>query len=179
MIVTGSWDKTVRYWDLRSPAPAGQLNFTERVYSMDVKNNMLVIATADRSIHVVKLQNPTKIYKSPACALNNQLRDVSCFTDGMGCTVGEIGGRVQCLWTDEPPNSCVFSRFPKPVTQSDALPTDPQRTTPSNVTATKKTQPMSRSTPSTLSLSTLGTTCSVPRARMEQFHSGTEIRNID
>jgi mRNA export factor len=115
MIITGSWDKTVRYWDLRSPTPAAVLNFTERVYSMDVKNNMLVIATADQGIHVVKLQNPTQIYKSPACGLKNQLRDVSCFTDCMGCVVGEIGGRVQLLWTDEPPTACAFSRFPKPV----------------------------------------------------------------
>ena len=115
MIVTRSWDKTVRYWDSRSPTPAATLNFAERVYSMDVKDNVLVIATAVQGIHVVKLQNPTRIYKSPVCGLKNQIRDVSCFNDGMGCTIGEIGGRVQFLWTDDLPDPCVFSRFPKPV----------------------------------------------------------------
>jgi mRNA export factor len=51
MIVTGSWDKTVKYWDLRSPEPAATIQCQERVYAMDTKDRILVIATAERGIH--------------------------------------------------------------------------------------------------------------------------------
>src|SRR4051794_11324548 len=64
MAVTGSWDKTVKYWDFRSPTPAATLTCQERIYSMDVRNNLLVIGTADRYINVVDLSQPTKFYKT-------------------------------------------------------------------------------------------------------------------
>jgi len=37
MLVTGSWDKTVKYWDLRSPNPVHTQQMPERVYAMDVQ----------------------------------------------------------------------------------------------------------------------------------------------
>ncbi|OLN87101.1 Nucleoporin GLE2 [Colletotrichum chlorophyti] len=93
MAVSGSWDKTVKYWDLRSPTPAATLTCQERVYTMDVRNDLLVIGTADRYINVVDLKNPTKFYKTLQSPLKWQTRVVSCFTDAAGFAIGSIEGR--------------------------------------------------------------------------------------
>ncbi|KAJ6016719.1 hypothetical protein N7451_000098 [Penicillium sp. IBT 35674x] len=64
LLVTGSWDKTVKYWDLRQQTPIANIDCQERVYTMDVKNKLLVIGTADRYINIVNLDQPTKFYKT-------------------------------------------------------------------------------------------------------------------
>ena len=50
MLVTGSWDRTLRYWDLRQPNPVHVQQVPERVYSMDVKGALMVVALANRRI---------------------------------------------------------------------------------------------------------------------------------
>ncbi|KAK8099077.1 Poly(A)+ RNA export protein [Apiospora kogelbergensis] len=74
MLVTGSWDKTIKYWDLRQSTPVGTVTAQERIYSMDVRNNLLVVGTADRYINVVNLQDPLKFYKTLQSPLKWQTR---------------------------------------------------------------------------------------------------------
>src|SRR3569833_4685504 len=90
MVVTGSWDKTVKYWDLRQPTPLGTLQCQERVYTMDVRDNLLVVGTADRYINVVNLKEPTKIYKTLQSPLKWQTREVSFFTFANRFAIGSI-----------------------------------------------------------------------------------------
>lgn len=52
MLVTGSWDRTLRYWDLRQQNPVHTQALPERVYAMDVKHPLLVVGTANRRILV-------------------------------------------------------------------------------------------------------------------------------
>jgi mRNA export factor len=101
MLVTGSWDKTVKYWDLRQQTPAATLQCQERVYTMDVRNNLLVIGTADRYINVVNLTDPTKFYKTVQSPLKWQTRVVSTFTDGQGFAIGSIEGRCAIQYVEE------------------------------------------------------------------------------
>lgn len=105
ILITGGWDKLVKYWDLSSADPRqamGQLQCQERVYSMDVKNNqLLVIATAERHIHIVNLQDPTKIHKTIQSPLKWQTRVVSCFSDASGFAVGSIEGRCAIQYVDD------------------------------------------------------------------------------
>jgi mRNA export factor len=101
MLVTGSWDKTVKYWDLRQQTPAATLQCQERVYTMDVRNNLLVIGTADRYINVVSLTDPTKFYKTIQSPLKWQTRVVSTFTDGQGFAIGSIEGRCAIQYVEE------------------------------------------------------------------------------
>lgn len=101
MAVTGSWDKTVKFWDLRSSQPVGTLACQERVYTMDVRENLLVIGTADRYINVVNLKDPGKFYKTLQSPLKWQTRVVSCFTDSNGFAIGSIEGRCAIQYVEE------------------------------------------------------------------------------
>ncbi|CBX92008.1 hypothetical protein IAQ61_000209 [Plenodomus lingam] len=108
-VATGSWDKTVKFWDLQGAEPVGTLNATERVYSMDIKDQLLVIATAERHIHMVNLSNPTTIYKTITSPLKWQTRVVSCFSDASGFAVGSIEGRCAIQYVEEKDTSLNFS----------------------------------------------------------------------
>ncbi|KAI1434305.1 Poly(A)+ RNA export protein [Xylaria sp. CBS 124048] len=109
MLVTGSWDKTIKYWDLRSPNPVGTVNCQDRVYTMDVRNSLLVVGTADRYINVINLQDPLKFYKSLQSPLKWQTRVVSCFTDASGFAVGSIEGRCAIQYVEDKDSSLNFS----------------------------------------------------------------------
>ncbi|KAG8878273.1 hypothetical protein FRB97_002672 [Tulasnella sp. 331] len=103
MLITGSWDKTVKYWSTStiSPNPMGSLDLPERVYAMDVSQQLLVIATAERHICIVHLQQPSIIYKKTISPLKWQTRTIACFPEGDGYAVGSIEGRVAMQWVED------------------------------------------------------------------------------
>lgn len=101
ILATGSWDKTIKYWDTRSPTPVGTVQLPERVYAMDTKNDLLVAATADRHVLIFNLNNPTTIFKQTISPLKWQTRTISCFIDGKGYAIGSIEGRVGIQYIDE------------------------------------------------------------------------------
>jgi len=100
-IVTGSWDKTLKFWDGRSPNPAFSTNLPERLYSGDVRGNIGIFGTADRKIvayDLQKPQNPAYVVDSP---LKFQTRCVRLFADNKGFAVGSIEGRVAIQYFDK------------------------------------------------------------------------------
>lgn len=101
ILITGGWDKKVKYWDLRAQNPVAELEVQDRVYTMDVKNQLLVVGTAERYINVVNLGDPTKFYKTMSSPLKFQTRVVSCFKEANGFAVGSIEGRCAIQYVDE------------------------------------------------------------------------------
>jgi mRNA export factor len=93
MVITGSWDKTVKYWDMRQAQPIASIQAQERVYAMDVKDRLVVIATADRYINTIDLDHPERFSKVVQSPLKNQTRAISCFKETNGYMVGSIEGR--------------------------------------------------------------------------------------
>lgn len=94
LLVTGSWDKTLRYWDLRQPNPAHVQQLPERCYALTVKHPLMVAATADRNLIVFNLQNPQTEFKRIVSPLKYQTRCLAAFPDKQGFLVGSIEGRV-------------------------------------------------------------------------------------
>jgi len=94
IVVTGSWDKTVKYWDTRSPNPAYDVTLPERVYAMDCSSPVCVVATADKMAIVYDIRKPTIEYKRFPNLLKYQSRCISLFPDKTGFALGSIEGRV-------------------------------------------------------------------------------------
>lgn len=101
MLVTGSWDKTLKYWDTRSPTPAHTQQLSERVYAMDCQQQLLVVGTADRQIQVFNLAQPSQAYKTLQSPLKYQTRAITCFPDCQGYLVGSVEGRVAVHHVEE------------------------------------------------------------------------------
>jgi len=94
ILMTGSWDKTIKYWDARTPNPAAVANLPERLYCADVRDNLAVIATADRKVIIYNLQQPQIPFKQIDSPLRYQSRCVKTFPNKSGFALGSIEGRV-------------------------------------------------------------------------------------
>eukprot|EP00930_Biecheleria_cincta_P069310 TRINITY_DN57064_c0_g1_i1.p1 TRINITY_DN57064_c0_g1~~TRINITY_DN57064_c0_g1_i1.p1 ORF type:complete len:376 (+),score=56.73 TRINITY_DN57064_c0_g1_i1:53-1129(+) len=111
MVVSGSWDKTLRFWNMQQPNPVATLQLPERCYAMDVKYPLLVVACADRHVLVYNLQtlqqNPQP-YKQGQTALKMQTRAISCFPDKSGYAVGSIEGRCSIVYIENQSKNFAF-----------------------------------------------------------------------
>lgn len=105
MIVTASWDKTLKYWDTRQQQPVSTVNLPERAYAMDTQKDLLVVGTAERHVCIFNLNNPGVIFKSVVSPLKWQTRAVCCYPTGASYAIGSIEGRCGIQYIDEPENS--------------------------------------------------------------------------
>lgn len=102
IIASGSWDKTVRFWDMRQPQPIGALQLPERVYAMDAAGPLLTAATADNKLQLVNLLgNPLEVWKTVDSPLSHQTAAVSVCADGTRWAIGGIDGRAAAQVADE------------------------------------------------------------------------------
>ncbi|KAJ6549185.1 WD40-repeat-containing domain protein [Mycena sp. CBHHK59/15] len=111
ILATGSWDKTIKYWDLRAAAPVATVQLPERCYSFDVQYPLMVVGTAERHIQIFNLTNPTTPYKTIISPLKWQTRVVSCFTasSNSGFAVGSVEGRVAIQYVEDKDSGNNFS----------------------------------------------------------------------
>lgn len=61
--MTGSWDKTLKYWDLRQKKCVINVDLPERVYTCSVVGDLAVVGCANREIVVYDLKNASVPYK--------------------------------------------------------------------------------------------------------------------
>jgi mRNA export factor len=111
MVVSASWDKTLRFWNGQQPTPVATLQLPERAYTMDMKYPLLVVGCAERHVLVYNLQNiqsnPAP-YKSGQTALKMQTRTIACFPDKTGYAVGSIEGRCSIAYIEDASKNFAF-----------------------------------------------------------------------
>jgi cell cycle arrest protein BUB3 len=105
VVLTGSWDRTVKAWDARTSSAAGPVasyDVADRVYSASLAGrDTLLVATAGRHIHMLdlrKLRAPTSsdapAYTTRESTLKHQTRCIRAFPDGTGYATSSIEGRI-------------------------------------------------------------------------------------
>ncbi|KAI0291900.1 Poly(A)+ RNA export protein [Multifurca ochricompacta] len=109
ILVTGSWDKTIKYWDMRTANPVSTVQLLERCYTLDVSYPLMVVGTAERHVQIFNLTNPTTPYKTMPSPLKWQTRVISCFPNSTGFAMGSVEGRVAIQYVDEKDSQNNFS----------------------------------------------------------------------
>ncbi|KAL6052469.1 Rae1 protein [Balamuthia mandrillaris] len=108
-LCTGSWDKTMRYWDGRQQGPALVTQLPERMYCMDILYPLAVVATAERHVLIYDLRKPQVEYKRFQSPLKYQSRCIACFPDKTGFALGSIEGRVAIHHVEDKDNMKNFA----------------------------------------------------------------------
>lgn len=104
LVASGSWDRTVCFWDPRAPVCVSKCSVPGKVFAMSVVGSTLVAALSGRKIVVFdldsKLEGPIQERES---SLKYQTRAVQCFPDGKGFAISSIEGRVAIEYFDLDP----------------------------------------------------------------------------
>jgi len=95
-VVTGSWDKTCKYWDPRvaTGQAVAAVKLPERVYCMDVNGPLMVVGTAERHIQIYDVRKYNQPFRDFTSPLKFQSRCIATFPDRSGFALGSIEGRV-------------------------------------------------------------------------------------
>ena len=84
-LITGSWDRTIRFWDSRAPSPNLAIYSTpERIYALDHVNNTLVVAMASRLFHIYDIRNMDAPAQQRESSLKFMTRSLACMPDAQG-----------------------------------------------------------------------------------------------
>ncbi|KAN0136648.1 mitotic checkpoint protein BUB3.1 [Lactarius tabidus] len=103
-IITGSWDRTVRFWDPRaSTAQQSSQQLPERVYFMDTVGNRLVIALASRLFHIFDVRKMDTPEQTRESSLKFLTRALACMSDGQGYATASVEGRIAVEYFDPSP----------------------------------------------------------------------------
>lgn len=102
MLLTGSWDKTIKYWDLRQSSPALSVPMPERVYCLDIAYPVLAVGLAERNVMIYNLDNPTQLARRMESLLKYPPRCIAAFPNRNGFAAGSIEGRVTIQNFEEP-----------------------------------------------------------------------------
>ncbi|KAH8989881.1 WD40 repeat-like protein [Lactarius hatsudake] len=103
-IITGSWDRTVRFWDPRAPtAQQSSHQLPERVYFMDTVGHRLVLALASRLFHIFDVRKMDTPEQTRESSLKFLTRALACMADGQGYATASVEGRIAVEYFDPSP----------------------------------------------------------------------------
>lgn len=102
-IVTGSWDRTIRLWDVRREG-SSILHLGTKVFALDICGVRIVAAGADRHLYIYdsrRLDMPIK----RESLLKHQLRALKVSADQQATASGSTEGRVAIEYFDQDENN--------------------------------------------------------------------------
>ncbi|XP_065667536.1 mRNA export factor RAE1 [Hydra vulgaris] len=126
-LMTGSWDKTLKFWDTRQSTPIKSFNTMEKVYCADVIYPMAVVSTAQRGILVYQLMNEPAEFKKIESPLKYQHRSIAICKDANGVptgfALGSVEGRIamQYIQPADPKDNFTFKCHRSEVTSANQV----------------------------------------------------------
>jgi len=99
-IITGSFDSTMKFWDLKSAAPVHTINLPGKVYSADLKGPILTVGMSNKSVSVYDLNN-IGMPRSYTTSFNYSVRSIACSPDQEYFAVGGVEGKIDVFYKQQ------------------------------------------------------------------------------
>jgi len=104
LVITGSWDNSVKLWDLRSHNYCvGTFEQPGRVFTMAQSLNRLIVGTSGRNIWIWDLRKMHEPEQRRESSLKHQTRTIRAFIEGDGYALTSTEGRVAMEYFDPSP----------------------------------------------------------------------------
>lgn len=95
-LLTGSFDGTIKFWDLKSCQPLHTVALAGKVYAMDLAGAMLTVALSNKAIYIIDMNN----VQAPATISTRlvfPLRSISASPDCDTIAVGGVEAKIEVL----------------------------------------------------------------------------------
>ncbi|KAG4086608.1 hypothetical protein H8356DRAFT_1282094 [Neocallimastix lanati (nom. inval.)] len=93
--------KSIDLWDQRSSIPCvGKFSQPEKVYTLDVVNNILVVGMAARQIYIYDIRNLSEAMQKRESSLKFMTHVIKCMPNGEGYASSSIEGCVALEFLD-------------------------------------------------------------------------------
>ena len=102
MIITGSWDKTLKVWDMNSSQCTATHDLPGKVFAMSSVESSyrLIVGMAGRLIYIYDVRNMKEPTQKRESSLKHQTRNIECHPNGRQFVVSSIEGRVAVEYFD-------------------------------------------------------------------------------
>ncbi|KAI5179176.1 mRNA export factor [Pancytospora epiphaga] len=95
-IITGSFDQSLKVWDLKSAQPLSSLVLPGKVYSMSLVGPMLCVGLSNKTVQVYDMRNFGMV-KAFTVRFNYGIRSIGCLGD-MDCfAVGGVEAKIELM----------------------------------------------------------------------------------
>ena len=94
ILISGSWDRTLIYWDIRSGQKISTINLPAKVFCCGQNGNILVLGLSNKYVETYDLRNYKQHMNLEKTVLKHQLRCIDVFPDQRGYVCSSIEGRT-------------------------------------------------------------------------------------
>lgn len=112
VVISASWDKTVKFWDSRQATPALTKTAPRKITAMDFRNNTLAIASADKTILLYNLNDINRAPQVLSSPLRMPAKFLSLAHDARAAIVGSAEARCCIFFLTTRPPAHDKSHFP-------------------------------------------------------------------
>ena len=109
IIITGSWDKTINFWNLTSKQYLQKsINLSDKIYAMDASENLIAASTSDLMIYIFDQRKLDVAIFSKPSPLSSQTRSIAIIPNEEGIVIGSTEGKVAVEYLVENKKSYTF-----------------------------------------------------------------------
>ncbi|KAI9244892.1 WD40-repeat-containing domain protein [Sporodiniella umbellata] len=99
-VYSASWDSTLKVWDPRSSTLQHNVDLPHKAFSMDLLNNTLALAMAEKCIHIYDIRNMSQPSQIRNTTLKYMLKCIRLMPQAEGFACSSIEGRVALEFFD-------------------------------------------------------------------------------
>lgn len=94
LILSGSWDKTIKGWNINAPHDAFSATMSDKIYAMAITDNFIAVGTADKNVSVYDTRNLKEPFSVKSLGFSYHIRNVCWVQNNSGYAVSSSEGRV-------------------------------------------------------------------------------------